>query len=279
MKKPYLICSLAIILSLFTNEFLSSQENNRQELEELYNDWRQFEFPPLKNGAPDYSNETFKNRMPEFRKLRDRLIKIDNSELETKSKIDSFDEKFGHLFYTKKKFKNYHLKMDYRFYGEHANQLKNEDEAWNYKNSGVMLHSEDPSKMFLDQEFPVSIEAQFLGGSGERDRPTLNMCSPGTEVDINGSQALRHCVSSSSKTYHNEDWVSVELIVYSDSIVHHVIDKDTVMTYSNIKIGGGYLSDNFTDKIGEPLEEGYISLQSEGHPIEFKNIIIRELIE
>ena len=88
MKKPYLICSLALILSLVTNEFLSSQENNRLELEELYNDWRQFEIPPLKNGAPDYSNETFKNRMPEFRKLKDRLIKIDKSELETKSKID-----------------------------------------------------------------------------------------------------------------------------------------------------------------------------------------------
>ena len=88
MKKPYLICSLTLILSLVTNEFLSSQENNRQDLEELYNDWRQFEIPPLKNGAPDYSNETFKNRMPEFRKLRDRLIKIDKSDLETKSKID-----------------------------------------------------------------------------------------------------------------------------------------------------------------------------------------------
>ena len=88
MKKPYLICSLTLILSLVTNEFLSSQENNRQDLEELYNDWRQFEIPPLKNGAPDYSNETFKNRMPEFRKLRDRLTKIDKSELETKSKID-----------------------------------------------------------------------------------------------------------------------------------------------------------------------------------------------
>ena len=205
--------------------------------------------------------------------VKDGVIRVSYSD------YDSFDEKFGHLFYTKKKFKNYHLKMDYRFYGEHANQLKNENEAWNYKNSGVMLHSEDPSKMFLDQEFPVSIEAQFLGGSGERDRPTLNMCSPGTEVDINGSQALKHCISSNSKTYHNEDWVSVEFIVYSDSIVHHVIDKDTVMTYSNIKIGGGYLSDNFTDRIGDPLEEGYISLQSEGHPIEFKNIRIRGLID
>jgi len=88
MKKPYLICSLTLILSLVTNEFLSSQENNRQELELLFNDWRQFESPPLKNGAPDYSNETFKKRMPEFRKLRNRLIEIDKSEMETKSKID-----------------------------------------------------------------------------------------------------------------------------------------------------------------------------------------------
>ena len=206
-------------------------------------------------------------------RVNDGVIKVSYND------YDSFDEKFGHLFYTKKKFKNYHLKMEYRFYGEHANQLKNENEAWNYKNSGVMLHSEDPSKMFLDQEFPVSIEAQFLGGSGERDRPTLNMCSPGTEVDIDGSQALKHCVSSSSNTYHTEDWVSVELIVYSDSIVHHVIDRDTVMTYSNIIIGGGYLSDNFTDLIGKPLKEGYISLQSEGHPIEFKNIRVKELLD
>lgn len=205
--------------------------------------------------------------------VNDGVIKVSYND------YDSFDEKFGHLFYTKKKFKNYHLKMDYKFYGEHANLFKNENEAWNYKNSGVMLHSEDPSKMLLDQEFPISIEAQFLGGSGDRDRPTLNMCSPGTEVDINGSQALKHCVSSSSNTYHTEDWVSIELIVYSDSIVHHIIDRDTVMTYSNIKIGGGYLSDNFTDLIGKPLKEGYISLQSEGHPIEFKNIRIRELTD
>ena len=111
---------------------------------------------------------------------------------------DSFDREFGHIFYTKKKFKNYHLKLDYRFYGEHANNFKNEDEAWNYKNSGVMLHSEHPKQMFLNQGFPVSIEGQFLGGSGIKERPTVNMCSPGTEVDINGSKAENHCISSSS---------------------------------------------------------------------------------
>ena len=148
-----------------------------------------------------------------------------------------------------------------------------------------MLHSEHPKQMFIDQGFPVSIEAQFLGGSGQGDRPTLNMCSPGTEVDINASnynieprfKATMHCINSNSKTYHNDDWVSVDLVVYSDSIVHHIIDKDTVISYTNIKYGGTYLSDNFIDNVGKPLKEGYLSLQSEGHPIEFRNIMIKEL--
>ena len=258
--RPYIFISLISILSIYCDT-----ENEQ---------WTSlFDGESLSGWEMKIAGYELNNNYRNTFSVKDGVIRVSYSD------YDSFDEKFGHLFYTEKKFKNYHLKMDYRFYGEHANQLQNENEAWNYKNSGVMLHSEDPSKMFLDQEFPVSIEAQFLGGSGERDRPTLNMCSPGTEVDINGSQALKHCISSNSRTYHNEDWVSVELIVYSDSIVHHVIDRDTVMTYSNIKIGGGYLSDNFTDRIGEPLEEGYISLQSEGHPIEFKNIRIRELIK
>jgi hypothetical protein len=139
-----------------------------------------------------------------------------------------------------------------------------------------MLHSEHPKQMFLNQGFPVSIEGQFLGGSGIKERPTLNMCSPGTEVDINGSQAVNHCISSSSNTYHNDDWISVEFLVFADSIVHQIIERDTVISYSNIRLGGTYLSDNFTDKIDQPLKEGYISLQSEGHPIEFRNIKIKE---
>jgi hypothetical protein len=101
------------------------------------------------------------------------------------------------------------------------------------------------------------------------------MCSPGTEVDINGSKAVNHCISSSSNTYHNDDWISVEFLVFSDSIVHQIIERDTVISYSNIRLGGTYLSDNFTDKIDQPLKDGYISLQSEGHPIEFRNIKIK----
>ena len=64
------------------------------------------------------------------------------------------------MFYTKKAFKNYHLKLDYRFIGDQAPG----GQGWATKNSGVMLHSEDPSNMLVQQRFPVSVEGQFLGG-------------------------------------------------------------------------------------------------------------------
>lgn len=80
--------SLYLIIFFVSIGFSFSQDNNREELEVLFTDWRQFETPPLNNGAPDYSVETFRNRMPEFRKLRDRLNEIDKSKLVIKSKID-----------------------------------------------------------------------------------------------------------------------------------------------------------------------------------------------
>lgn len=80
--------SLYLIIVFVSIGFSFSQDNNREELEVLFTDWRQFETPPLNNGAPDYSVETFINRMPEFRKLRDRLNEIDKSKLDIKSKID-----------------------------------------------------------------------------------------------------------------------------------------------------------------------------------------------
>ena len=80
--------SLYLIIFFVSIGFSFSQDNNREELEVLFTDWRQFETPPLNNGAPDYSVETFRNRMPEFRKLRDRLNEIYKSKLDIKSKID-----------------------------------------------------------------------------------------------------------------------------------------------------------------------------------------------
>lgn len=207
----------------------------------------------------DNFNNTFK--------VKDGSLKVSYENYE------NFDNKFGHIFYTKKKFKNYHLSLDYKFSGSHLNGAP----GWSIKNSGIMLHCQNPSTMLIDQEFPISAEAQLLGGLGDGDRSTANICSPGTDIDINGKKAEYHCINSSSKTYNNDDWVNVEVIVYSDSIIHHLVEGDTVLTYSNLRVGGGEIPENYVSKKGQILDEGYISLQSEGHPVEFREIKIKEL--
>ena len=188
-------------------------------------------------------------------------------------KYESFEDKFGHIFYTKKKFKNYHLSLEYKFSGKHLEGAP----GWSIKNSGIMLHCQDPNTMLIDQEFPVSAEMQLLGGLGDGERSTANICTPGTDVDIDGQIAQYHCINSNSLTYNEDEWVNVEVIVYSDSIIHHIVESDTVLSYTNIRVGGGEIPDNYVNRIGERLSDGFISLQSEGHPVEFRDIKIREL--
>jgi hypothetical protein len=89
----------------------------------------------------------------------------------------------------------------------------------------------------------------------------------------------RHCISSSSKTYEGEQWVKGEIIVLGDSLITHIINGDTVLQYSKPQIGGGVVS-NYDPKIkqdGKLLKEGFIALQSEGQPVDFRNIKILNL--
>lgn len=187
----------------------------------------------------------------------------------------SFSSQFGHLFY-RTPFSNYHLIVEYRFVG---NWLPDTPD-WAKRNSGVMLHSQDPSTMLKDQDFPISIELQFLGGFGDgKPRTTANMCSPGTEVNIDGQQAQAHCVNSQSATIDGDAWVRVEVIVLGDSLIKHIVNGDTVMTYTKPRMGGGVVNGfNPAVKVdGKPLTSGWIALQSEGHPIEFRRVDLRVL--
>jgi hypothetical protein len=73
--------------------------------------------------------------------------------------------------------------------------------------------------------------------------------------------------------------VRAELIVYGDSIVHHLVNGDTVLTYSKPQIGGG-VANSFDPAIkvdGTPLKSGYIGLQSEGQGVMFRDIRIKNL--
>lgn len=187
---------------------------------------------------------------------------------------DTFDNQFGHIFYNKP-FSYYLLKVEYRFVGEQAKG----GEAWATRNSGAMLHGQDPKTMLKDQDFPISIEAQLLGGDGKADRPTGNVCTPGTTIELDNKLFTTHCLNSKSKTYHGEQWVTAEFLVLGDSVIKHIVNKDTVLVYTKPKIGGGNVS-NFDPKVkkdGQALTGGYISLQSESHPIEFKSVQLFDL--
>ena len=143
-----------------------------------------------------------------------------------------------------------------------------------------MFHSQDPHTILKEQNWPISVEMQFLAGLGDgRPRPTGNMCSPGTEIVYQGKPYNDHCLNSSSKTYDRNEWVKAELIVLGDSLVKHIINGDTVLQYSKPTMGGGVVSgyDSTVWKPGMPLTSGFIALQSEGQPIDFRNIELKNL--
>jgi len=186
----------------------------------------------------------------------------------------NFDQQYGHIFY-KKPFSSYLLKVTYRFVGEQAKG----GEGWATRNSGAMLHCQAPETMLKNQDFPISIEGQILGGDGEHDRHTSNVCTPGTNIFFNGKLFTQHCLDSKSKTYAGDQWVTAEFLVLGDSVVKHIIEGEVVLEYTKPQIGGGNVS-NYDPKVkidGKPLTSGYISLQSESHPIEFKAVQLFDL--
>jgi hypothetical protein len=187
---------------------------------------------------------------------------------------EDFDQQYGHIYYNKP-FSHYLLKVEYRFVGEQATG----GEGWATRNSGAMLHCQDPTTILKDQDFPISIEGQLLGGDGVNPRTTSNLCTPGTHVEIDGELFTPHCVSSTSKTYHGEQWVTASFLVLGDSIVYHILEGDTVMKYSRPQIGGGNVNpfDPNVKIDGTPLTSGYISLQSESHPIDFRKVELFDL--
>jgi hypothetical protein len=187
---------------------------------------------------------------------------------------DKYSERFGHIFYTQK-YSYYRIATEYRFVGEQANEGPN----WALRNSGIMIHCQPPATMGKNQDFPISIEVQLLGGNGKDPRTTCNMCSPGTQVVMNGQLEKKHCINSTSKTFHGEQWVRAEVLVLGDSLIQHFVNGEKVIEYAKPQVGGGNVSGhNPADKIDEQLlTEGYISLQSESHPIEFRKVEIVNL--
>jgi len=185
-----------------------------------------------------------------------------------------FDGEFGHLIYDEV-FSHYILRAEYRFVGD---QVSN-GPGWAFRNNGLMLHGQSPESMALNQEFPASIEVQLLGGDGSAERTTGNVCSPGTNYVRDGQLITQHCINSTSETFHGDQWVSIEVEVHGDELVRHSVNGEVVFEYF-----GTQLDDRDPDAQallsaghGINLSEGYISLQAESHPTEFRKIELRRI--
>jgi hypothetical protein len=190
-------------------------------------------------------------------------------------KYPEFRGRFGHIF-TKEKFSRYRLRVEYRFVGD---QVKGAP-AWALRNSGIMFHSESAKSMRKDQEFPVSIEAQFLGGTGQGERPTLSVCTPGTNIVMGGQLITRHCTNSKSKTFHGDQWVRAEIEVHGGGRVVHRVNGEVVIEYEKPQLDPADPDGKRLIKDGKLLlETGHIALQSESHPVEFRKIEIKVLQE
>jgi hypothetical protein len=187
---------------------------------------------------------------------------------------DDFGERFGHLFY-ENEYGYYRMRLEYRFVGEQAPN----GPGWARRNSGVMIHGQPAATMGLNQNFPISIEVQLLGGLGEGPRTTLNLCTPGTHVVMGGKLITQHCTSAKTPTFDGEQWVTAEILVLGEASVRHILDGETVLEYELSQIGGevvdGYDPTVKTD--GKLLERGSISLQSESHPVQFRKVELLEL--
>ena len=256
MKKITLL--LAVLISVSVTAQKQSQQGKWIKL---------FNGKDLKDWTVKIKDHPVKENFGNTFRVEDGLMKV------VYDQYDSFNQKFGHIFY-KQKFSAYLLVVEYRFIGQ---QVKG-GPGWAVRNSGMMLHCQAPESMKNEQDFPISLEAQLLGGNGKDERSTGNLCTPGTNVVIEKKLFTPHCINSASKTFHGDQWVRAEVLVLKDSIIRHIIQGDTVLVYEKPQYDG---NDKWVKEGGfagaTTIKEGYISLQSESHPVEFRKVELFDL--
>lgn len=188
-------------------------------------------------------------------------------------KYPKFDGKFGHLF-SKNSYSNYRLRIEYRFVGDQCPG----GPGWAIRNSGVMIHAQSVAGMRKEQDFPVSIEVQFLGGAEKGKRPTGNLCTPGTHIVMDGKLVTQHCIDSKSKTIRGDEWVTVEVEVHGNGKIVHKVDGEEVIAYEKAQYDAGDPDAKTLIKGADVMiKEGYLALQAESHPLEFRKVEILPL--
>lgn len=200
-------------------------------------------------------------------------FRVENGILSTRyNAYDSFNNRFGALYYNKK-FTNYRLKVEYRFVGE----LTPGAPVWGFRDGGIQYHCQDPKTMEVNQLFPICLEYNLLGGNGKDERPSGEICANGIFVEINGKRNAGYCTPPGVKrTLHGDQWVTAEIEV-KDGKITHFINAEPVLTFENPRYDStNALANKFIMGGNEMVKDGYISLQSNSHPMDFRKIEIME---
>lgn len=256
------VLSAIVIAILFAS---CNKQNSEGEWIQLFNE------EDLTGWTPKIAGYELGDNFGNTFRVEDGLLKVRYDE------YDSLRNRFGHLFY-KDKFSHYRLRVEYRFLGDQTPGAP----GWAYRNSGLMLHGQAPETMELNQDFPTSIEVQLLGSDSLVERTNMNVCTPGTNIVMDGDLILDHCINSSSELFYGDVWVTAEVEVRGNDVIYHVINGDTVLQYTNPQLDerdqtfGKLIELNNGEKM---LSKGTISLQSEGHPIDFRKVEIQLLEE
>lgn len=256
MKKVGRLMGICIMISVMAS--CTGQKKTEGEWQQLFNGEDLSGWSPKITGYEPGDN--FGNTF----RVEDGLIKV------RYDAYDSFDDRFGHLFY-QEELSAYKLRVEYRIVGEQCPGAP----GWAYKNSGIMVHGQSPESMELGQDFPTSVEIQLLGSDSLVERTNMNVCTPGTNIVMNNELVLDHCINSSSELFFGEDWITAEVEVRGNEVIYHVVNGDTVLQYNQPQLDerdityAKLIALNDGDKM---LAKGTISLQSEGHPIDFRKV-------
>jgi len=254
---------LVAILALSLPTLFAQRDADRKDWVQLFNGKNLDGWTPKITGYP-----LGENYLDTFR-VENGVLKV------SYDKYTAFENKFGHLFYSREKFSYYTIAAEYRFVGDQATGAP----GWAMRNNGLMLHSQSPQSMQVNQNFPISIEVQLLGGAPAPDRTTANVCTPGTEIFMKGAMVRGHCTNSTSPIYRGDVWVRVEVDVRGGEHLTHRVEGQIVLEYDMPQIGGDGVAnfDLAVKKDGAPLTEGYITIQGESHPTEFRKIELLNL--
>jgi hypothetical protein len=254
--------ALLVLTAALASPAAQQRDPDRREWIQLFNgrDLADWTIKFARHNLGENVHDTFR--------VEDGLLKV------RYDKWPAFAGEFGHIFY-RDPFSYYLLAAEYRFVGEQVAG----GPAWAIRNNGLMLHSPAPGTMLKDQDFPISLEVQLLGGLGKGPRTTANLCTPGSHVVLSGKLHTAHCTSSTSQTYDADQWVRVEVLVHGDELVRHMVNGETVLEYSRPQIGGGNVNpvDPRVKVDGTPMTAGYIALQAETAPIDFRKVELLNL--